>query len=109
MCCDSVCWENVTKGLQAKVLHLSFLRVFSLRKQVAEPYADVGVMLSQSKFLADFVADDVVALFLDELSYILAFQTECVEAAIADFPVCKSFLLEGGDECRVAFLEDDLC
>ena len=65
-------------------------------------------MFSQSEFLADLTADDVVTLLLYELSDFLAFQAKGEEAAVADFPIGKSFLFEDGNEFRMIFLEYDL-
>ena len=71
----------------------SFTSSFLLKKKVPKVYANVGVMLSKTKFMADFVAYDIVALFLDIFTYVLAFQAEGIEAAISYFPCRQTFCL----------------
>ena len=66
---------------------MGLLVAFELREEVAEPDADVGVVFCETEFLADVVADDVVAFFLNVLSDFLAFEAEGVEAAVAYLPV----------------------
>ena len=74
-----------------------------------ETDADVGVVFCEAEFLADVVADDVVAFFLYELSDLLAFQAKCEKAAVSDFPIGQPFLFENGNEFRMILLENYLC
>ena len=66
-------------------------------------------VLVEPEFLTDFVADDVVPLFLDILADVLALQAEGIEAAVADFPICKTFVLQVCRKLGMAFIEDHLC
>ena len=84
----------------------SFTSSFLLKKKVPKIYANVGVMLGKTKFMADFVAYDIVALFLDIFTYVLAFQAEGIETAVADFPFGKSLLLKMSYEFRMTLFED---
>ena len=86
----------------------SFTSAFLLKKKVPKVYANVGVMLSKTKFMADFVAYDIVALFLDIFANVLTFQTKGIEAAISYFPFCESFLFKDGNKLWVVLLKYNL-
>ena len=86
----------------------SFTSAFQVQKKVPQIDADVGIVLVQPEFLTDFVADDVVPLLLDILADVLALQSEGIEAAVPDFPVRKTLVLQVCDELGMALLEDTL-
>lgn len=65
-------------------------------------------MLVQAEFLADLVADDVVPFLLDKLADVFTLQAQSIEAAVTDFPVRKSLVLQICDELGMAFLKDNL-
>lgn len=62
----------------------SFTSAFQVQKKVHQIDADIGIVLVEPKFLADFVADDVMSFLLDVLADIFSFQTEGIEAAITN-------------------------
>ena len=51
----------------------SFTSAFQVQKKISQIDADVGIVLVEPKFLADFVADDVMPFLLDVLADILSF------------------------------------
>lgn len=87
----------------------SFTSAFLGQQKVPQPDADIGIVLAKAKFLAYFVAYDVMAFLLDILTYILAFEAEGIETAISDFPISKSFALKICYEFWVPLFKYDFC
>ena len=87
----------------------SFTSALQVQKKVSQIDADVGIVLVEPEFLANLVADDIVALLLDVLADIFALQAEGIKAAVADFPVGKTFVLQVCRKLGMAFIEDHLC
>ena len=85
----------------------SFTSAFQVQKKVPQIDADIGIVLVEPKFLADFVADDVMSFLLDVLADIFSFQTEGIEAAITNFPVSKFFVLKVSNKLWMAFFKDN--
>lgn len=52
----------------------SFTSAFQVQKKVPQIDADIGIVLVEPKFLADFVADDVMSFLLDVLADIFPFR-----------------------------------
>ena len=75
-------------------------------KTGAEPDSEVGVVLGQAEFAADVTADYVVALLLEIVADILAFEPEDIEAAIADLPIRQAVGLQLGHESGMAVTEE---
>ena len=71
-------------------------------KAGAEPYSQIGVVFGEAEFAADVTADDVVAFLLEIVADILAFQSENIEAAVANLPVRQAVGLQFSHKLRMA-------
>lgn len=74
-------------------------------KAGAEPYSQIGVMFGEAEFAADVTADYVVAFLLEIVAHILAFQSENIEAAVANLPVRQVVGLQFSHKLRMAVTE----
>ena len=80
-----------------------------LRQQLAQEVAEIRVSFCQAQFVPDDAAKVVVAAHLNEVSHLLAFQPEGIQAAILDFPLRQFPFFQKADEPGVACGKSLLC